>query len=306
MSGLFIDDELRILDPSRRDLEPVEGSRSFVPFEVRGVNPQNRTVTALVSTPNVDRYDEIILPEAFKKWLPTFMKNPVLLAGHASRGESGEPTVIGHWIDLDITREGLVGTCRFLEGDELAEKWWQRFVQKAVRAFSVGFICVQHEMRDVEMPDGRVRRLRVHTEVELVEISAVAIPANRESLVKSLMARNGATDDLDDDAGEEAGGISNRRLNKIIARSMRKVVRDEIERALSAEPGSAVGLLIEAAVECALSGGSRHSSPVDDDGRLNLRGAGLDESDDAYWRGIESFEGEVDSLSEVEELLQEG
>jgi hypothetical protein len=49
---------------------------------------------------------------------------------------------------------------------------------------SVGFITHAFEMREMEF-DGSTQRVRVFTDVELIEISAVAIPANRESLIRS-------------------------------------------------------------------------------------------------------------------------
>ena len=74
-----------------------------------------------MSTPNVDRYEEIVEPQAFRKWLPTFMKNPIMVAVHTYIAPNGEPTIIGKWLELRITEEGLLGTAQFAK-TELAEK----------------------------------------------------------------------------------------------------------------------------------------------------------------------------------------
>ncbi len=245
MNDLFIGDEsLCILNPERRDLEPPRNVsvRGFVPFQVRGVDKAKRQVSAYVSTPNPDRYDEIILPSAFRKHLPTFRTNPVMLAGHSHGGQAGEPTIIGWWISLEIRKDGLYGVAQFLENDDLAEKWWQRFVQGAARAFSVGFIAHAWEMRDYTGADGQVRRLRTFTEVELIEISAVAVPANRESVVQalSMFAGQGAAV-VDDDSGSAIEGISNRRLNKVIARSIRPILQRELAALLEGQNNNGNG-----------------------------------------------------------------
>ncbi len=231
---LYIDELLRILDPTRRDLEPEAGARGFTEAMVRGIDEEKRQVTALVSTPNIDRYGEIVDREAFRESLPMFMRNPVLVAGHRYSPEDGSCPVIGKWISMAITKEGLIGTCEFMRDDELAESWWKRFVQKCIRAFSVGFIAQASEFRTFKMPDGSTKALRVFTKAELLEVSAVTIPANRESLVIGASANARRSADGDDDAARDAGThgkLSNRQLS-IIARQLgeplRQMLREEL------------------------------------------------------------------------------
>src|SRR5689334_11369618 len=117
MNELFLDESTQLLNPRRRDLEPVPGSRGFTPFTVKGIDSATRTVRALVSTPNVDRYEEVIVPEAFEKHLDGFMNNPVMLAAHSHGGQDGSPSVIGQWIDMKVTKDGLFGVGKFLKDD---------------------------------------------------------------------------------------------------------------------------------------------------------------------------------------------
>lgn len=238
--ALYCDEARRILNVERRDLAPEEGARGFTPFVVRGVNVKQRTVSALVSTPNVDRYEEIVQPEAFAKWLPTFMTNPVCCANHTYTGPAGEPTVIGQWTDLRITEEGLIGVCKFMDpGDPLTDAWWARFQQGTIRAFSVGWITHKWVMKQFPDPadpgGGQEVQRRVFTEVELIEISAVAIPANRESLVRAAGADAGAPG-MDPAPGESEDlpdGISGRGLTKRIARAVKPALRE----LLNTDPG---------------------------------------------------------------------
>lgn len=217
--------------------KPEEG---YCQAMVRGVDVDARTVTALVSTPNIDRYEEMVDPQAFKKWLPTFMENPVLIAGHRYIAMNGEPTVIGHWTELQITKEGLVGTAQFAK-TELAEKWWQLFADGSLKAFSVGWITHAWEVREFELSKGVKKKIRVFTEVELIEISAVAIPANRESLIKAAgLSRllTGETKDTDE-------------LLDTIRQTVKETVEDTLIKTLETfvESDGPLDLLIQEAIE---------------------------------------------------------
>lgn len=183
-TALYIDALTRLLDVRCRELAPAPGSVGCSIGQVKSFDAKTRTLTGLVSTPNVDRYEEIVLPSAFAKRLDSFMSNPVFVAGHVYGGADGQPTTIGHWTDMKVTSEGLVGTAKFLEpGDALADAYFARYQQGAMRAFSVGWLTHEYEMREVATPKGK-QKIRHFTDVELIEVSAVAIPANREALVR--------------------------------------------------------------------------------------------------------------------------
>jgi len=118
-----------LLDPTQRDREPQPGQigvvRAFV--QPGSIDEDNRTMRFVGSTRNLDRYGEIVEPKAFEKWLPTFMANPVFVAGHVYIGMSGEPTTIGHWLDMQVTDEGLEGTAR------TTSNWWASSVRPTCR-----------------------------------------------------------------------------------------------------------------------------------------------------------------------------
>jgi HK97 family phage prohead protease len=289
-NSLYLDAELRVLNPHRRDLPPEHGSRGFTPFCVRGIDPVSRTVEAVVSTPNLDRYDEVVEPEAFRRWLPNFMRNPILCAGHQYIGPAGEPTVIGHWTNLDITAEGLIGRAQFMTDDELAEKWWQRFRQGSVRAFSVGWMTHAYEMRTIE-DRGQKRSLRVFTEVELLEISAVAIPANRESLVRAAAASMRRFDGENLSGDDASSGTSNRRQNKVAGRVFAKMIEQELQ------PGGLIERAIGDAIQKLV--GTTEAKFYDDPDidRFAAMGEPLDD-DDAY-AGVGDGDDDDDDLKSL-------
>lgn len=192
LESKYLNEDARLLNPYNLEAEPTEGDHAIVTGYVfqdsKGVDEAQRRVSGLTSTQTIDRYEEIIEAAAFTPWLKTFMENPQFLASHRMAGfDSAAPTSLGHWVDLSVERGiGLRGTAQFLEpGDELADKYWTRYRQRALRAFSVGVIVHEWAMREFELADGVNKRIRVLTNVELLEISAVSVPANRQALIRA-------------------------------------------------------------------------------------------------------------------------
>jgi HK97 family phage prohead protease len=128
------------------------------------------------STDDVDRQDEVIRPDAFKGSLDSYLvKNPVILFGHRwgepPVGKAVAGRVREHSLELDIV---------------FAETQFAKEVRSLVdggflNASSVGFIPKTWETD----PEGR----RVYTDVELLELSIVPIPANAYATIqRSLTA----------------------------------------------------------------------------------------------------------------------
>ncbi len=130
-----------------------------------------------VSTASMDRDSEIIEPTAFKKTIPKFMKHPVLVASHDYRDLTNQ---IGEWSKLRISEDGkgIEGKPKYYVGmgNEQAD-WAYKLAQKGVAAFSIGFIP-----KEWEDGDGQKSPRRTYKEIELLEISQVIIPSNREAI----------------------------------------------------------------------------------------------------------------------------
>lgn len=91
----------------------------------------------------------------------------------------GESPVVGKCVSAKIDKAGLHIVIEFAE-TKLAEDYWQLYKGKFQRAFSVGFIPHASERQRIDSNE-----VLVFTEVELLEISCVPVPANRESLSRS-------------------------------------------------------------------------------------------------------------------------
>ncbi len=147
---------------------------------VKSIDQEMRQITAIASTGEKDRDGEIILPSAFKKCLPGYMKNPVILAGHQHKLADGRSPVVGKTVKAWIDKQGLHVVIDFAKTD-LAQEYWELYRDKFQRALSVGFRAIKWGS---EMIDGR--QVPVCKEVdELYEISCVAVGANRDALSRS-------------------------------------------------------------------------------------------------------------------------
>lgn len=147
---------------------------------VKSIDQDKRQITALASTGDLDRTDEIILPEAFKEMLPVYMKNPVVITSHQHRLQTGSSSVVGNAVKTWIDKQGLWVVIEFVKGTALGEEYWLLYSTKKQRALSVGF---KSHGGGWEERDGR--QVWVWTKVELIEISCVPVPANPNALSKS-------------------------------------------------------------------------------------------------------------------------
>jgi HK97 family phage prohead protease len=138
-------------------------------------------LSAIASTPAVDRDGEVILPSAFANSLASYRANPVIMASH-NHGflSNGMPTIIGSAKKIEIEAEAMVFEMEFAK-TEIAKAWQSLYEDGHARAFSVGFIPKEGDWKE---QDGE--SIYVHTEVELLEISAVAVPANPEAVTRGF------------------------------------------------------------------------------------------------------------------------
>jgi len=137
-------------------------------------------LTAIASTAAVDRQGEVILPTAFADDLAAYRANPVIMAAHTHAAFDGSPTIIGSAGKIEIADDALIFEMTFARTD-IAKAWQSLYEDGHARSFSVGFIPKEGQWK--EQDDESVY---VHTRVELLEISAVAVPANPEAVTRGI------------------------------------------------------------------------------------------------------------------------
>lgn len=142
------------------------------------------------NTVNIDRQRHIVLPKAFRKSIKGFLKNnPQVFYNHDWN------VSIGGIDDAEIDEKGLkvrgyVQPATDENGVELFGSWGEfiRMVRGQVkrgqiRTLSIGFRVVQAEEKQLDKDKRETRYLEIR-EVDLMEISLVTVPANRESVIQ--------------------------------------------------------------------------------------------------------------------------
>jgi hypothetical protein len=145
---------------------------------VKEINKDTFTAVVCVSTNSVDRDGDIVEPKSIINRLQSYKNQPVLLSSHrtdnlmrqigkAVRG----PEVIGNSIEVEF--QWFVG-----DGNPEAD-WGFKLAQKGIAAFSIGFIPYAWEDSKELQSAGVYRKF---TDIELLEISQVLVPSNRDAV----------------------------------------------------------------------------------------------------------------------------
>lgn len=160
-------------------------------------NSDERTVTAIISTSAVDRDKEVVVARGID--FEQYLKNPVVLWAHNSWD-----TPIGKAMWLKRTGKKIIAKIKFADTDK-AEEVYQLYKGGFLSAFSIGFIPTkrkQPEPDDIKKnPDWADARMIIEKS-ELLEFSAVPVPANPEALVtavknKDISISDDTIDELD-------------------------------------------------------------------------------------------------------------
>ncbi len=154
--------------------------RAFTCDTVKAIDKEKRLIDFAISTERVDRMGDVITVSGWK--LKEFRRNPVILFGHNSR----QPP-IGRAIKVGKTDSALTATAQFMERDlnEFADSVYRMYLEGFMRAVSVGFIPLARER--IEDDDGDFTGFKF-TKQELLEFSAVPIPANPDALINARSA----------------------------------------------------------------------------------------------------------------------
>ena len=163
--------------------------------DTKSIDPEQHIVQAVVSTETPDRDGDIVLASAFKKRLSIYRKHPILMASHRHTDLRAQ---IGEALDIRANDKGLTARFKYYfgEGNEEAD-WAYNIASKGRAAYSIGFI--PHTYQDLN-PETNKEARRQFTDIELVEISQVCVPANLEALTSCL--------DSEDQIESELAGIA--------------------------------------------------------------------------------------------------
>ena len=141
--------------------------------EIKSIDEKEQTLTAYVSTGARDRMDEVLMPDGAD--MRAYKKNPIVLFAH----KYDEPP-IGKALWIKNDGDGILAKVKFAS-TEFAQEIFSLFKEGIMNAFSVGFIP-----KEWDDGDGQKKARRTYTKWEMLEFSAVPVPANPEALMLAI------------------------------------------------------------------------------------------------------------------------
>ena len=168
---------LESLDAYRRGLSDAPLLRKWNQSEARQVaEPAQEQMTFEVSNDEVDRHGDVIVPGGWQ--LEAYQRNPVFLWAH----DYARP-VIGRAVSVWKEPQRLLARMEFAPTD-FAQEVATLYRDNYQRGVSVGFRPISYEERR-QAKTGAFLGIRF-LEQELLEVSAVPVPANRSALRRAL------------------------------------------------------------------------------------------------------------------------
>jgi len=176
------EEELEALEQYRKGLESAP-----VLYRAEGTKIEGRPGEPMVfiaSEESEDRAGDIISASGWD--LVNFKKNPVFLYMHDQTFPA-----IGLWNNVHVEGKQLLGSAIWDDDDDFAKLIKGKYERGFMRAVSVGFRVFEFEElpRKDQSPNQRPGGL-LFKKQELLEISAVAVPANAKALRRALGTRS--------------------------------------------------------------------------------------------------------------------
>lgn len=145
----------------------------------------DRRMTFVASDATRDTYHTVLIPEGWR--LDRFNRNPVIGYQHELQMSGDPDSVIGKgnaylsegrlMVDVEFEPEGL---------NPLADKIWRKLEFGTLNAVSVGFMPLDGSWGKGEEGPGRKNETYYYSEMELMEVSVVNVPANPNALKNAM------------------------------------------------------------------------------------------------------------------------
>lgn len=160
-----------------------QGEKSFIRALVKSIDTDKKTIDVYVSTYEWDRMEERFAPGAWQ--LDNYKDNPIVMWDHGTSIQRGK-LPIGSGQNIAEDEGGLFSRTQFDKADEFSMQVFGLFERKFLNAFSVGFIPKEFKVEPIG--DDEDHKGLVWTNAELLEYSAVSIPANPGAVVSREIA----------------------------------------------------------------------------------------------------------------------
>jgi hypothetical protein len=155
--------------PIKKDGAPVMGA-DLIGIKIEQLDDANLTFVAVASTEDEDRDKDVLRQNGWD--LKNFKKNPVIPWSH-NYWELPVAKSMRTWVDS--TNKRLLFKPKFDGNDDFSKKIFNKYANGFLTSFSVGFRGIESTPRDEANPWFGGKEF---TKMELLEVSAVAVPAN--------------------------------------------------------------------------------------------------------------------------------
>lgn len=158
-------------------------TRAYAAFEVKALEADRRTFSGWATTPSLDRVGDRINPLGAR-----FAKSIPLLHGHShsapiGTATFGKPTAKGIPFDAEIP----VVSEEYGSLKDRVDTAWGEVKFGMVRAVSIGFRALKYSFTDTGVD---------YEEVEIYELSTVAIPALPDAVITAVKSMSGLSADM--------------------------------------------------------------------------------------------------------------
>lgn len=174
---------------------PAVGEKRLIALvqKLRSIDVEKRTIEFVASTETTDRYGDVIRVSGWET--RNYMRNPVFLWAH----RSSDPP-IGKTVKLftETTPPALVQVVQFADKDTypFADTIFNLYRDGFMNAVSVGFKPTE-KPKPIRNPDTDQITGFEFTKQELMELSAVPLPANPDALARGFDETKYSKDELD-------------------------------------------------------------------------------------------------------------
>lgn len=140
---------------------------------------KNGVYQTVITSSAPDRDGEVVSPGAIQDAIAAFMKHPILVSSHTYHGLQSQ---IGRVNKIHVDGDGkTVAEIEYYFGKGNAEAdWGHQLAEMGQAAFSIGFVPL--EWKDSDTPGDPKR---TYTKLELLELSQVLVPSNRDALMSA-------------------------------------------------------------------------------------------------------------------------
>jgi len=148
---------------------------------IKAVNRESNTIDFTVTTDTIDRDDERVMPESFKKHIKLYDENSIIMYGHRH-----DMPAVATTIRRTFSPQEFWITAKFaVEEYDFAALLWRLYSADTpfMSAVSAGFIPIKWSSDRAMKLEGQ--RGRTFVENELIEISLVNVPSNRDALQRA-------------------------------------------------------------------------------------------------------------------------